>query len=155
MKTSTLTCIGFVHSLNKNYTEAVDTYHKALGQNREDSFSSTMLTLVLEMCIENQHICNDFLDDASEIVTGEESKKPTKVEKGVLLNDDNDVVVPFRNPKLRLWNKKLRKKTDDSNNSQEDDSSAMVIDSTSSVVESSSCSMDLSTNMSSNSDAFK
>jgi len=114
-----------------------------------------MLTLVLEMCVENHPVCNDFLDDTNEIVTGEESKKPTKVDKGVLLNDDNDVVLPFRNPKLRLWNNRLRKKTDESSNSVGDDSNAMVVDSASSAVESSSCSMDLSTNMSGNSEGFK
>jgi len=115
-----------------------------------------MLTLVLEMCVENQPVCNEFMDDTSEIVTSEGSKNPPILDHGVVLNDDNDVILPFRNPKLRIWNKKLRKKTDESSsNSVEDDSNVMVVDSTSSAVESSSCSMDLSTNMSGNSDGFK
>lgn len=146
MNTSTLTCIGFVQSLNKNYTDAVDTFHKALGQKREDTFSSTMLTCVLDMCIDDPHF-NDYFDE-EDGEKGDESKK-----KDVLkLNDDNDVIIPFRNPKFRLWNRKVRKPN--SSSAMEEDNSAIVIDSNS-TVENSGCSMDLSTQMSENSDSFK
>lgn len=154
MNTSTLTCIGFVQSLSKNYTEAVDTFHKALGQKREDTFSSTMLTCVLEMCIENQPISNDYLDESDVLIMAtDESKKPIKLDGLLKINDDNDLVLPFRNPKFRLWNRRLRKQSDDSSNAMED-GNAMVIDS-SSVVDSSSYSMDMSANMSENSNSFK
>jgi len=154
MNTSTLTCIGFVQSLSKNYTDAVDTFHKALGQKREDTFSSTMLNCVLEMCIEDQPQLNDYLDEDEIVMEGKESKKQLKLDRILKMNDDNDVVLPFRNPKFRLWNRRLRKKTEESNNSMDDDNSAMVIDA-SSAIDNSGYSMEMSTNMSENSNSFK
>jgi len=154
MNTSTLTCIGFVQSLSKNYTDAVDTFHKALGQKREDTFSSTMLNCVLEMCIEDQPQLNDYLDEDDIVMEGKESKKQLKLDRILKMNDDNDVVLPFRNPKFRLWNRRLRKKTEESNNSMDDDNSAMVIDA-SSAIDNSGYSMEMSTNMSENSNSFK
>lgn len=159
MNTSTLTCIGFVQSLSKNFTDAVETFHKALSQKREDTFSSTMLNCVVEMCIEEPPRLNDYIEDNDgnddrEITESKESKKSSKVDRVLKMNDDNDVVLPFRNPKFRLWNRRLRKKTDDSSNPLEDDSSAMVID-TSSTVDNSAYSMDMSTNMSDKSSSFK
>lgn len=189
MNTSTLTCIGFVQSLNNNFRDAVDTFHKALGQKREDTFSSTMLTCVLEICIEDPPLFNDYSDEATESLKLELSKKPPKTNRLLKMDDDNDVLLPFRNPNLRLWNRRLKKKTEDtsnidlledisSNNPTEDissnkiteetssntniedtsrntigdtSSSAMVIDS-SSAADNSSINMDLSTNMSGNSD---
>jgi len=202
MNTSTLTCIGFVQSLNNNFRDAVDTFHKALGQKREDTFSSTMLTCVLDICIEDPPLFNDYSDEATESLKLELSKKLPKTNRLLKMNDDNDVVLPFRNPNLRLWNRRLKKKTEDtssndaleedtssnnptedicSNNPTEDitsnkitevtssntnigdtscntvgdtSSSAMVIDS-SSAADNSSINMDLSTNMSGNSDSSK
>lgn len=182
MNTSTLTCIGFVQSLNNNFRDAVDTFHKALGQKREDTFSSTMLTCVLDICIEDPPLFNDYSDEATELLKLELSKKPPKTNRLLKMNDDNDVILPFRNPNLRLWNRRLKKKSEDtgsndhledisSNNPTEntssntniedtssthigDSSSAMVIDS-SSAADNSSINMDLSTNMSGNSDSFK
>lgn len=150
MNTSTLTCIGFVQSLSKNYADAVDTFHKALGQKREDTFSSTMLTFVLDMCIEDPPVFNDYMEEDGETEQVNDNKKP----KVLKMNDDNDVVLTFRNPKFRLWNRRLRKKTDNSSNPIEDDSSsAMVIDSSLSV-DNTNCSMDMSSNMSESSDIF-
>ncbi|CAI6347241.1 unnamed protein product [Macrosiphum euphorbiae] len=192
MNTSTLTCIGFVQSLNNNFRDAVDTFHKALGQKREDTFSSTMLTCVLEICIEDPPLFNDYSDEATESLKLELSKKLPKTNRLLKMNDDNDVILPFRNPNLRLWNRRLKKKTEDtssndpledisSNNPTEENSSnkitedtssntnigdtscntvgdtsssAMVIDS-SSAADNSSINMDLSTNMSGNSDSSK
>jgi len=191
MNTSTLTCIGFVQSLNNNFRDAVDTFHKALGQKREDTFSSTMLTCVLDICIEDPPLFNDYSDEATESLKLELNKKLPKTNRLLKMNDDNDVVLPFRNPNLRLWNRRLKKKTEDtssndpledisSNNPTEDissnkitedtssnvniedtscntvgdSSSAMVIDS-SSAADNSSINMDLSTNMSGNSDSSK
>ena len=42
-KASTFSAIGFVHSIMGNLTEAVDYFHKALGIQREDTFSVHML----------------------------------------------------------------------------------------------------------------
>lgn len=191
MNTSTLTCIGFVQSLNNNFRDAVDTFHKALGQKREDTFSSTMLTCVLEICIEDPPLFNDYSDEATESLKLELSKKLPKTNRVLKMNDDNDVVLAFRNPNLRLWNRRLKKRTEDdgsadpledisSNNPMEDtssnnptedtssntnigenscntvgdttSSSAMVIDSSSAADNSSINNMDLSTNMSGNSE---
>jgi len=182
MNTSTLTCIGFVQSLDNNFRDAVDTFHKALGQKREDTFSSTMLTCVLDICIEDPPLFDDYADEATESYKLELSKKTPKTNRLLKMNDDNDVILSFRNPNLRLWNRRLKKKTDDTNNTDpledissnnptddtssntniEDNScnavggdttssSAMVIDS-SSAADNSSVNMDLSTNMSGNSE---
>lgn len=154
MNTSTLTCIGFVQSLSKNYSDAVDTFHKALGQKREDTISSTMLSCVLEMCIDESPVFNEYLDDEGENIDGNESKKSMKLDRVIKMNDDNDIILPFRNPKFRLWNRRLRKKNDDSSsNAMDEDNNAMLVD-TSLVIDNSSYSMDLSTNMSENSDKF-
>lgn len=158
MNTTTLTCIGFIQSLSRNYKDAVDTFHKALGQKREDTFSSTMLTCVLEMCIDEPTALNGYLDEDEKLLQmcGLEDPK-TKHKDSLNLNDDNDSILSFRNPKFRLWNRKLRKKTDEDDDTSipmEDDNSAMVVDS-SVAAEDSSYNMDLSTNMSTNSDSFK
>lgn len=154
MNTSTLTCIGFVQSLSKNYTDAVDTFHKALGQKREDTFSSTMLNCVLEMCIEDPPRLNDYLDE-DEIT---ESKKALKMDRVLKMNDDNDVVFPFRNPRFRLWNRRLKQCTEDASHpmddGDDDDSNAMVVENNI-TIDNSAYSMDMSTNMSDNSDGFK
>lgn len=153
MNTSTLTCIGFVQSLSKNYSDAVDTFHKALGQKREDTISSTMLTCVLEMCIDESPVFNEYLNDEGENIGGE-NKKSIKQDRVIKMNDDNDVILPFRNPKFRLWNRRLKKKNDSSSNAIDDDSNAMVVDTSSVVDNNSSYSMELSTNMSENSEKF-
>jgi len=182
MNTSTITCIGFVQSLDNNFRDAIDTFHKALGQKREDTFSSTMLTCVLDICIEDPPLFDDYSDEATESLKLELSKKPPKTNRLLKMNDDNDVILPFRNPNLRLWNRRLKKKSEDtsstdplediSSNNPTDDtssitnigdnscntvgdttsSSAMVIDSSSAADNSSINNMDLSTNMSGNSE---
>lgn len=146
MNTSTLTCIGFIQSLSKNFTDAVTTFHKALGQKREDTISSTMLTCVLEMCVEDQPVFNDYLDDEGHIIR-EDNKKPMKPGGEFKINDDDDPIQIFRNPKFRLWNRRLKKENDDS---LEEDGNSMVLDSVSTAENNSSYSMDMSTNMSDN-----
>lgn len=152
MNTSTLTCIGFVQALSKNYADAVDTFHKALGQKRDDTFSSTMLTCVLEMCIEEPPVIREQVEDES--MTDE--KKKNELDESFQLNDDNDLILPFRDSKFRLWNRRLKKKFEDSdsNTPMDDDSNAMAVDS-SIAGDESNYNMDLSTNMSTNSDSFK
>ncbi|RZF38992.1 hypothetical protein LSTR_LSTR003735 [Laodelphax striatellus] len=49
---STLSCIGFVQALLGWNVEAVETFHKALGQRRDNSFSTTMLNYVMEQLME-------------------------------------------------------------------------------------------------------
>ncbi|KAL3280154.1 hypothetical protein HHI36_017654 [Cryptolaemus montrouzieri] len=46
--------IGFVHSLIGNTEEAVEWFHKALGLERDDTFSSTMLNYVIEQLSEER-----------------------------------------------------------------------------------------------------
>ncbi|KAL3253715.1 hypothetical protein MRX96_054495 [Rhipicephalus microplus] len=45
---STLSAIGFVHSLMRDWAHAVDYFHKALGLQRDDAFSTTMLSQAIE-----------------------------------------------------------------------------------------------------------
>ncbi|XP_075230807.1 cell division cycle protein 16 [Lycorma delicatula] len=52
MNPSTLSCIGFVQALLGRNEEAVETFHKALGQRRDNSFSTTMLNYVIEQLME-------------------------------------------------------------------------------------------------------
>lgn len=49
---STLACIGFVQALQNNLSDAVETFHKALGLKKDDSFCVTMLSYVIEQFME-------------------------------------------------------------------------------------------------------
>uniref|UniRef100_A0A1B6CSF2 Cell division cycle protein 16 homolog n=1 Tax=Clastoptera arizonana TaxID=38151 RepID=A0A1B6CSF2_9HEMI len=60
---STLSCIGFVQALLGNLHEAIEIFHKALGQKRDDSFSTTMLNYVMEQLMEESP---PVLDDSDE-----------------------------------------------------------------------------------------
>lgn len=52
LNASTLACIGFVQALLGEVAASVETFHKALGLKRDDSFSTTMLTYVIEHLME-------------------------------------------------------------------------------------------------------
>ncbi|KZC08990.1 Cell division cycle protein 16 like protein [Dufourea novaeangliae] len=49
---STYSAVGFIHALMGNTQEAVDAFHRALGLRRDDTFTTTMLTYVMEQLIE-------------------------------------------------------------------------------------------------------
>ncbi|XP_021915028.1 cell division cycle protein 16 homolog [Zootermopsis nevadensis] len=49
---STYSAIGFVQAIVGNADEAVDAFHKALGIRRDDTFSTTMLSYVIEQLAE-------------------------------------------------------------------------------------------------------
>ncbi|XP_054003923.1 cell division cycle protein 16 homolog isoform X3 [Hylaeus anthracinus] len=49
---STYAAVGFIHALMGNTQEAVDAFHRALGLRRDDTFTTTMLTYVMEQLIE-------------------------------------------------------------------------------------------------------
>lgn len=51
---STYSAIGYVHALDGNTEQAVDAFHKALGIRRDDTFSTTMLSYVIEQLMEEQ-----------------------------------------------------------------------------------------------------
>lgn len=48
---STLSAIGFVHCLMRHWSDAIDYFHKALGLQRDDAFSTTMLSQAIEQQI--------------------------------------------------------------------------------------------------------
>jgi anaphase-promoting complex subunit 6 len=50
---STYSAMGFVHAIVGNTDEAVDAFHKALGIRRDDTFSTTMLSYVIEQLAED------------------------------------------------------------------------------------------------------
>ncbi|KAJ4431999.1 hypothetical protein ANN_20613 [Periplaneta americana] len=50
---STYSAMGFVHAIIGNTDEAVDAFHKALGIRRDDTFSTTMLSYVIEQLAED------------------------------------------------------------------------------------------------------
>lgn len=52
MNPSTYSAIGFVQAIVGNADEAVDAFHKALGIRRDDTFSTTMLSYVIEQLAE-------------------------------------------------------------------------------------------------------
>lgn len=54
LNASTLTCMGLVHSLSGNISEAVETLHKSLGIRRNDSFTTTLLNSVIELLVEQE-----------------------------------------------------------------------------------------------------
>jgi hypothetical protein len=45
--------MGFIHAIVGNTDEAVDAFHKALGIRRDDTFSTTMLSYVIEQLAED------------------------------------------------------------------------------------------------------
>ncbi|XP_054717848.1 cell division cycle protein 16 homolog [Uloborus diversus] len=54
---STFAAIGFIHSLTGKWAEAVEYFHKALGLQRDDVFSNTMLTSVIEQLVKESSPC--------------------------------------------------------------------------------------------------
>lgn len=50
----TYSAIGYIHALMGHTEEAVDWFHKALGLRRDDTFSTTMLSYVIEQLSEEQ-----------------------------------------------------------------------------------------------------
>lgn len=44
--------MGFINALMGNIQEAVDAFHRALGLRRDDTFTTTMLTYVMEQLID-------------------------------------------------------------------------------------------------------
>lgn len=52
LNASTYSAVGFIHALIGNTQEAVDAFHRALGLRRDDTFTTTMLTYVMEQLIE-------------------------------------------------------------------------------------------------------
>jgi hypothetical protein len=50
---STYSAMGFIHAIVGNTDEAVDAFHKALGLRRDDTFSTTMLSYVIEQLAED------------------------------------------------------------------------------------------------------
>nr|CAD7589771.1 unnamed protein product [Timema genevievae] len=52
MNASTYSAMGYVQALMGKTSDACDTFHKALGINRDDTFSTTMLSYVVEQLIE-------------------------------------------------------------------------------------------------------
>ncbi|XP_066253498.1 cell division cycle protein 16 homolog isoform X1 [Euwallacea similis] len=50
----TISAIAYVHSLMENYDDAVEWFHKALSLKRDDTFSTTMLSYVLEQWAEEK-----------------------------------------------------------------------------------------------------
>ncbi|XP_071949741.1 cell division cycle protein 16 homolog [Antedon mediterranea] len=54
---STFASIGFVYCLQADFNTAIDYFHKALGLRRDDTFSVTMLTHVIEQSICDMPAC--------------------------------------------------------------------------------------------------
>lgn len=52
LNASTLACMGYVQALLGEVAASVETFHKALGLRRDDSFSTTMLTYVIEILMD-------------------------------------------------------------------------------------------------------
>lgn len=52
LNASTYSAVGFIHAFMGNAQEAVDAFHRALGLRRDDTFTTTMLTYVMEQLIE-------------------------------------------------------------------------------------------------------
>lgn len=52
LNASTLACMGYNQALMGDAASAVETFHKALGLRRDDSFSTTMLSYVIEVLMD-------------------------------------------------------------------------------------------------------
>lgn len=74
---STLSAIGFVHCLMRNWSDAIDYFHKALGLQRDDAFSTTMLSQAIEQQITVLPACRGVPEELPEYVyTSPESPSP-------------------------------------------------------------------------------
>lgn len=60
---SSLSAIGYVHSLMKNWALAVEYFHKALGLQKDDTFSTSMLTYVIENLMNVITPCEDVPEE--------------------------------------------------------------------------------------------
>ncbi|KFM68530.1 Cell division cycle protein 16-like protein, partial [Stegodyphus mimosarum] len=74
---STFAAIGFVHSLTGKWAEAVEYFHKALGLQRDDVFSNTMLTAVIEQLVKETSPCVDTPDELPEYLFPSEVSSDT------------------------------------------------------------------------------
>ncbi|KAH6931688.1 hypothetical protein HPB50_027234 [Hyalomma asiaticum] len=68
---STLSAIGFVHSLMRHWSQAVDYFHKALGLQRDDAFSTTMLSQAIEQQMNELQPCKGVPDVLPEYAAGD------------------------------------------------------------------------------------
>ncbi|GIY75333.1 cell division cycle protein 16 homolog [Caerostris extrusa] len=59
---STYAAMAFVYSLTEKWAEAVEYFHKALGLHRDDVFSNTMLSSVIEQLVKETSPCIDELE---------------------------------------------------------------------------------------------
>lgn len=50
---STFSAMGYAHAMMSNPLEAVDCFHKALGLRRDDTFSTSMLSYVIEQLVDD------------------------------------------------------------------------------------------------------
>ncbi|GIX95883.1 cell division cycle protein 16 homolog [Caerostris darwini] len=60
---STYAAMAFVYSLTEKWAEAVEYFHKALGLHRDDVFSNTMLSSVIEQLVKETSPCIDTPDE--------------------------------------------------------------------------------------------
>eukprot|EP00096_Caligus_rogercresseyi_P000979 TRINITY_DN11576_c0_g1_i1.p1 TRINITY_DN11576_c0_g1~~TRINITY_DN11576_c0_g1_i1.p1 ORF type:complete len:631 (+),score=175.79 TRINITY_DN11576_c0_g1_i1:39-1895(+) len=63
LNASTYSAIGHVHALMGNMMEAVESFHKALGLRRDDTFSTSMLNIVIEQLMVTVSPFPDYPDD--------------------------------------------------------------------------------------------
>lgn len=87
---STYSAIGFVHSLTGRWSEAVECFHKALGVQRDDVFSSTMLTNVIEQLVREMPPCKDVPDELPTYKFSSESTPSLNVSNSTLTETSLD-----------------------------------------------------------------
>ncbi|KAK7576605.1 hypothetical protein V9T40_012891 [Parthenolecanium corni] len=80
LNASTLTCMGLVHSLSGNISEAVETLHKSLGIRRNDSFTTTLLNSVIELLVEQEEPFEGS-DSIKTIAISNDDPKPKTTKK--------------------------------------------------------------------------
>ncbi|XKL60564.1 hypothetical protein PGB90_007621 [Kerria lacca] len=103
LNASTLTCIGLVHSLCGNISEAVETLHKSLGIRRNDSFTTTLLNYVIEQLVDHEEPFEGSASIKSITICAEEHKpkfkksswtqnpgSPVPFEENDPISNDND-----------------------------------------------------------------
>uniref|UniRef100_A0A023GNI7 Putative anaphase-promoting complex apc cdc16 subunit n=1 Tax=Amblyomma triste TaxID=251400 RepID=A0A023GNI7_AMBTT len=74
---STLSAIGFVHSLMRHWSDAVDYFHKALGVQRDDAFSTTMLSQAIEQQVNDLPPCKGVPDAPPQYLPCDSPQSPT------------------------------------------------------------------------------
>lgn len=111
---SIYSAIGFVHSLIGNIEEAVDWFHKALGLDRGDTFSSTMLNYLIEELADERPPFAGAPIDIPKFIPKEDSRLSSLGDETSILHKDLALSTSQEMDQTSILHKDLALSTDSS-----------------------------------------